>query len=105
MVSNALRLNLFGMRDASRDKAIRPVELPAIELPRADITRLMRITGMMCPHCEASVKKALEAIDGVTSAVPSHVEGVCIVTLSRPVEDALLRAAVEEEDYEVNAIE
>jgi len=105
VVSNALRLNLFRMHDAKRDHAIRPVELPVVELPKAALVRTMRIDGMMCGHCEAMVKRALEALDGVESAVPSHMAGTAIVTLSAPVEDALLRQAVDDEDYTVLGIE
>ncbi|MBQ8201727.1 MAG: heavy metal translocating P-type ATPase [Clostridia bacterium] len=107
VVSNALRLNLLHIHDGKRDKAIRSVTLPEIEMPDepAGIIRTMKIDGMMCGHCEAMVKRALEAIDGVTSAVPSHMEGTAVVTLSAPVDDALLRQAVEEEDYTVLSIE
>ena len=105
VVSNALRLNLFRLQDAKRDHARKPVELPEIELPRALAAKTMRIEGMMCGHCEAMVKRALEAIDGVESAVPSHTAGTAIVTLSASVADDALRAAVEEEDYTVLSIE
>jgi len=105
VVSNALRLNLFRMHDAKRDHARKPVDLPEIELPKALQTLTMRIEGMMCGHCEAMVKRALEAIDGVESAVPSHTAGTAIVTLSAPVEEAILRQAVEDEDYTVLSIE
>ena len=105
VVSNALRLNLFRMHDASKDRAIAPVELPEIELPRAAITRTLHIEGMMCGHCEAMVKRVLEAIDGVESAVASHTEGTAIVTLSHPVDEALMKQAVEDEDYIVHSIE
>ena len=69
------------------------------------MTRTMRIEGMMCPRCEAHVRKALEAIDGVESAVASHTEGTAVVTLSKPVDDAVLKAAVEAEEYPVLGIE
>ena len=105
VVSNALRLNLLRIHDAKRDRARKPVELPEIDLPKPAKTLTMRIEGMMCPHCEATVKRALEAIDGVESAVPSHTAGTAIVTLSGPVEEAALRTAVEEEDYTVLSIE
>ena len=105
VVSNALRLNLFRMRDFKRDHARKPVELPEIELPRPFTTVTMRIEGMMCGHCEAMVKRALEAIDGVESAVPSHTAGTAVVTLSAPVEKDALRDAVEAEDYTVLSIE
>ncbi len=105
VVSNALRLNLFRMHDARRDRARRPVTLPEAVMPQALPVRVMHIEGMMCGHCEAMVKRALEAIDGVESAVPSHTAGTAIVTLSAPVAEADLRAAVEEEDYTVLSIE
>ena len=105
MVSKALRLNLFRLHDAGRDRAARPVELPEVLLPQAAVVRTMRIEGMMCGHCEAMVKRVLEAIDGVESAVPSHTEGTAIVTLSAPVDENQLRKAVEDEDYTVVAIE
>ncbi len=62
------------------------------------------ITGMMCGHCEATVKKALEALDGVESAEVSHVAGTAIVTLSREVSDEVLTKAVTDKDYEVTQI-
>lgn len=65
------------------------------------MTKTMKIEGMMCPHCEARVKKALEAIDGVESAVASHTEGTAVVTLSKDVDDAVLKEAVEAQDYNV----
>ena len=105
VVSNALRLNLFRVHDAGRDHARKAVELPEIELPRALPVVTMRIEGMMCGHCEAMVKRALEAIDGVESAVPSHTAGTAIVTLRAEVSQDVLRVAVEEEDYAVVSIE
>ena len=63
--------------------------------------KILKVEGMMCPHCEAHVKQALEALDGVAAATPSHVEGTVTVTLSAPVEDALLRAAIEGKGYKV----
>ena len=105
VVSNALRLNLFPMHDSRRDHTRKAVALPEIDLPKPDIVLTMHIEGMMCGHCEAMVKRALEAIDGVVSAVPSHTAGTALVTLSAPVDEQLLRAAVEEEDYTVLSIE
>lgn len=61
----------------------------------------LKIGGMMCPHCEASVKKALEAIDGVELAEVSHKEGTAILTLSAGVSDAALKKAVEDEGFRV----
>jgi Cu2+-exporting ATPase len=65
----------------------------------------MKIKGMMCGHCEASVKKALEAIDQVEEAVVSHEAGTAVLTLSGVVADEVLKAAVEEKDYEVLSID
>ena len=63
--------------------------------------KTMKIEGMMCGHCEARVKKALEAVPGVQQAQVSHTEGSAVVTLSAPVEDAALKKAVEDQDYQV----
>ena len=105
VVSNALRLNLFRLHDAARDRAAKPVDLPPIELPKATAVLTMHIEGMMCGHCEAMVKRVLEAIDGVESAVASHTAGTAIVTLSGEVDRHLLKTAVEDEDYTVLSIE
>ncbi len=105
VVSNALRLNLFRMRDVKRDHARKPVDLPQIELPKEERILTLHIEGMMCPHCEATVKRALEAIDGVESAIPSHTAGTAIVRMAAPVDAAILRRAVEDEDYTVLFIE
>ena len=69
------------------------------------MTKTMKIEGMMCPHCEAAVKKALEALDTVASAEVSHEQGTAVVTLAAPTEDAVLREAVEAKDYKVLGIE
>ena len=69
------------------------------------MTKTIHIEGMMCAHCEATVKKALEALDGVQSAAVSHEAGTAVVTLSAPVEDAALAAAVQAKDYTVTGIE
>ena len=79
--------------------------MPEIDLPKAKRILTMRIEGMMCGHCEAMVKRALESIDGVESAVPSHTAGTAVVTLTGEVDESVLRAAVEEEDYTVLSIE
>ena len=115
VVSNALRLNLFrmdsGKRGKKRKDPVNAEQLNAIileinkALEEKTMTRTMKIEGMMCPRCEAHVRKALEAIDGVERAVASHTEGTAVVTLSKPVDDAVLRAAVEAEEYPVLGIE
>ena len=69
------------------------------------MTKTMHIEGMMCAHCEATVKKALEALDGVVSADVSHKAGTAVVTLTHAVDDAALKAAVEAKDYTVTGIE
>ena len=69
------------------------------------MTKTMKIEGMMCGHCEAAVKKALEAVNGVASADVSHEKGTALVTLSSPVDDTVLKKAVEDKDYTVNGIE
>ena len=66
--------------------------------------KTMKITGMMCGHCEATVKKTLEAIAGVSAAAVSHENGTAVVTLSAPVEDAALKKAVEDKGYTVTEI-
>lgn len=66
--------------------------------------KTMEIKGMMCAHCEARVKKALEAVPGVAAAEVSHTAGTAVVTLTAPVEDAVLKQAVEAQDYTVTAI-
>ena len=107
VVSNALRLNLFKLRDARHDHKRHTKQLPAAtnkEEPET-MEKTMHITGMMCGHCEARVKKALEAVDGVTEAKVSHEAGTAVVTLSKDVADDTLKKAVEAQDYPVTSIE
>ena len=115
VVSNALRLNLTDPNSTKRDKktsralsrdALKPL-LEAINSRTEEITmtKTLKIEGMMCPHCEARVKKALEALDGVESAVASHTAGTAVVTLAKEVGDDLLKNAVEAQDYTVTGIE
>jgi len=100
VVTNALRLNLVKVYDASKDKPIkRHIEHKASVDGERVVT--MKIEGMMCGHCEATVKQVLEAVDGVESAVPSHIEGTATVTLSKDVNYKKLKKAVEAEDYKV----
>ena len=63
--------------------------------------KTFKVDGMMCPHCEARVKKVLEELDGVTSAITSHTEGTAIVTLSKDVPDDVIKKAIEEQGYSV----
>ena len=112
VVTNSLRLNLLDVHDPSHDRRRERKIKPTPAQDRAEtkeeetsMVKTMKIEGMMCPHCEARVKKALEAIEGVESAVPSHVSGTAVVTLSGPVADEALKAAVEAQDYAVLGIE
>ncbi len=99
VVTNALRLNLFRLYDSSGDHKIRHKEKKIEEdIP---MEKTMKIEGMMCMHCENRVKKALEAIDGVEEAVCSYKEGSAKLTLSHEVDDAVLKKAVEDQDYKV----
>ncbi len=107
VVSNALRLNWLKPYDSSRDKMIKnPVKGILIEQGTKENNRKenneMKITvnGMMCGHCEAHVKKALEAIDGIESVVASHEDNLVTITNSKDVDEALIKAAVEEAGYE-----
>ena len=97
VVSNALRLNLLGIYDAAKDKKINHKEKEEEKL----MTKTMKIDGMMCPHCEARVKKTLEKLAEVDEAVVSHVEGTAILTLNTPVADEVLKSVIEEQDYPV----
>ena len=101
VVSNALRLNLFKLHDAGKDKKIKSQKHHQEE---NKMEKTMKIEGMMCGHCEAAVKKALEAVDGVASAEVSHTSGTAVVTLSKPVDNAVLKKAVEDKDYTVTDI-
>ena len=104
VVTNALRLNLFDPHDASRDRparkqSSREIKIENIKQEETNMTTTLKIEGMMCPHCEARVKKALEALDGVESAVVSHEAGTAVVTGSADFET--MKAAVEAQDYQV----
>ena len=107
VVTNALRLNLCKVHDPSHDRGLNPVinknEIQSVKEEKK-MTRTMKIEGMMCAHCEATVKKALEAIAGVESAVVSHVSGTAVVTADG-VGDAALKDAVVAQGYEVLGIE
>ena len=102
VVSNALRLNLFDMHNAKKDKKIKEKNNKKKE--NNSMEKTMNIEGMMCGHCEATVKKALEAVDGVSEAVVSHENGTAAVKLEKPVDDSVLRKAVEDHDYKVTGI-
>ncbi len=112
VVTNALRLNLFDMRDPRRDgkrrrsaAAPQSPEITDKEKETTDMTKTMKIEGMMCEHCEARVKKALEALPQVDGAQVSHEAGTAVVTLNAPVADDVLKKAVEDQDYRVLGIQ
>ena len=98
VVTNALRLNLFDMRNAAKDKKIKKKQ------EEITMEKTMKIEGMMCGHCEATVKKALEALDGVDHADVSHEQDQAVVTLKEDVANDVLKKAVEDKDYNVVSI-
>ena len=122
---NALRLNLVKVYDAKHDRRGKAPDLAALEEAGKDtanqvnndhndllnikeenlMEKTIKVEGMMCMHCEATVKKALEAIDGVESAAASHEAGTAVVQLSKDVDDAVLTKAIEDKDYTVKGIE
>ncbi len=105
VVSNALRLNLLDIHDPHRDRMKKKKENHNKRKEEEPMTKTMKIEGMMCKHCEARVKKALEAVEGVELAEVSHEAGTAVVTLKAPVDDSVLKAAVEAQDYPVLGIE
>ena len=107
-VMNALRLNLFRMHDASRDrkkKGNHSVNIKNEKQEEKDMTKTMKIEGMMCGHCEARVKKVLEALAEVDQAEVSHEAGTAVVTLNAEIADDVLKKAVEDQDYKVTDIQ
>ena len=107
---NALRLNLVKPHDASHDRKIKqkaPAQIPETieKQEERPMTKTLKVEGMMCMHCEARVKKALEAVPGVASAEVSHEKGTAVVTLSADVADETLAKAVEAQDYKVLGVE
>ena len=109
VVSNALRLNLCKIYDAHKDKKRAGNSQIQSKIvyneEETTMTKTMKINGMMCGHCEATVKKALESLDQVTEAVVSHEAGTAVVTLSADIADDVLKQTVEAKDYEVTSIE
>ena len=97
VVSNALRLNFFDMYRSDRDKKIKEKKKKETKT----MEKTLKVEGMMCEHCEARVKKALEAVPGVESAIASHKDGTAVVTLSQDVPYETLKKAVEDQDYKV----
>ena len=120
VVSNALRLNLLKVHDASKDKKIKNrycvektdifkgnvrAEDACCDKEEKDMTKTMKINGMMCAHCEARVKKTLEALEQVSEAVVSHEAGTAVVTLSAEISNEELKQVIEAQDYEVVSVE
>ena len=122
VVTNALRLNWFKMHDASKDKRLKrqivisnkEKDMGREELPdsasqekkeESAMTKTMKIEGMMCGHCEARVKKCLEALPQVDEAAVSHEAGTAVLTLNAEVADDVLKKTVEDQDYQVLGIE
>ena len=123
VVSNALRLNLFDLHSTKHDRKPKSAALPAAPVQPAAaentaepvsapvvkednaMKKTLHVEGMMCCHCEARVKKALEALPAVDEAVVSHEAGTAIVTLNAEISDADLKKAVEDQDYKVTGIE
>ena len=110
---NALRLNLVNPHDGRHDRKEKSIPAEALEQAvsavkmkeETTMTKTLKVEGMMCMHCEARVKKALEAVPGVESAVADHAAGTAVVTLAEPVADETLKNAVEAQDYKVTGIE
>ena len=120
VVTNALRLNWFRMHDASRDRMQKKrAAIPEsteqspdqitnqipIQKEETKMTKTMKIEGMMCGHCEARVKKCLEALAQVDEAAVSHEAGTAVVTLNTELADDVLKKTVEDQDYKVLGIE
>jgi len=106
VVSNALRLNLFKMYDASKDKKLKAKkEKKRSKKEDKTMKKIMHIEGMMCGHCEAAVKKALEALPQVDEAVVSHEAGTAELTLIAEIADDVLKKTVEDKDYTVTSVE
>ena len=110
VVTNALRLNWFDMYNAKKDKKVKNAvsiipEESDENKEENKMEKTMKIEGMMCGHCEARVKKALEALDQVESAAVSHEAGTAVVTLKSDVADDVLKKAVEDQDYKVLSVQ
>ncbi len=102
VVSNALRLNLLKVHDASKDKKIKKTKS---QMEEKNMTKTMKINGMMCGHCEARVKKTLEALPQVAEAVVSHEAGTAVLTLAEEISNDELKKVIEDQDYEVVSVE
>ncbi|MCR5302629.1 MAG: heavy metal translocating P-type ATPase [Lachnospiraceae bacterium] len=104
VVTNALRLNLVDIRDAKNDRPVRRIKEKTISVKEEKkgesmMKKTVKIEGMMCAHCEANVKKALEALDGIKEAVVSHENNEAVIELEKDVEDDVIKKAIEDKDY------
>ena len=99
VVSNALRLNLLNIRDSRHDHKVKRKK------EKKKMEKTMKIEGMMCPHCEARVKKTLEKLEQVEEAQVSWQAGTAVVKLSKKVDNEVLKKAVEDQDYQVVSVE
>jgi len=104
VVTNALRLNLVDIYSTKRDRK-RPGDKGMVKEGEEKMTKTMKIEGMMCGHCEARVKKCLEALEQVTEAAVSHEAGTAVLTLNAEVSDEILKKTVEDQDYKVISVE
>ena len=104
VVTNALRLNFFRMYDPRRDHVIKYKQKNKLQKEETTMEKTLKIEGMMCPNCEAHVKKALEGLDGVNMAEVSHKTGSAVVTMSQEISDATLKQAVADQGYQVTKI-
>lgn len=95
VVSNALRLNVIDIKSSKHDKKV----LKNVKKGEIKMEKILKIEGMMCPHCEARVKKCLEELDGVTEVIPSHETGTAKVVMSKEVADEILKKTVEDQGY------
>lgn len=111
VVTNALRLNLIHIHDNKKDKPIKKVlrtnsnNIKNKKMEEKEMKKTMKIEGMMCGHCEATVKKCLEALPEVTEALVSHQEGTAVVTLNADIPEETLKKTIEEKDYKVISIQ
>lgn len=111
---NALRLNLFNVHDPAHDRKLKR-KAPAVnekaelnksnEKEKQTMTKTVNIKGMMCGHCEATVKKALEAIDGIDTATVSHDAGTAVIELSKEVDEAVIKEAIEDKDFQFVSVQ
>ena len=102
---NALRLNLFKIHNSEHDRKRRSLKHNKSNMEDIEMVKTVKIEGMMCGHCEMTVKKTLEALDGVESAEVSHEKGNAVLTLSKDVSDDVIKEAVEAKDYKFVSVE